>query len=198
MSAATGLVAGLLLAAGGGSRLGGRPKALLPFHGRPLVEHAVAVLRDGGCASVTAVLGAAAERVRADAELTGVRTVLNEDWRTGMGSSLRTGLAALPDAASAVLVTLVDTPGIGAPAVARLIAAHHAGADLAAATYHGRRGHPVLFARHWWPEIAETAQGDAGAREFLTAHAEALHLVECADIAEPYDIDTPEDLARLE
>lgn len=192
-------VAGLLLAAGGGARLGGRPKALLAYRGRPLVEHAVRVLRGGGCETVTVVLGAAAEQVAREADLTGVRVVVNPDWRTGMGASLRTGMEALPEAASAVVVTLVDLPGVGPEAVARLVAAHTAdGAELAAAAYGGRRGHPVLFASRWWPQVAASAQGDAGARGFLAEHGALLRLVECGDVAEAYDIDTPADLPHLD
>ncbi|MCF2532336.1 nucleotidyltransferase family protein [Yinghuangia soli] len=192
-------VAGLLLAAGGGRRLGGRPKALLAYRGRPLVEHAVRVLRDGGCATVTVVLGAGAEQVARDADLTGARVVLNPDWASGMGSSLRTGIEELPADASAVVVTLVDMPGVGADAVARIAAAHiDDGAELAAATYAGRRGHPVLFASPWWAQVAASAQGDAGARGFLAEHGSLLRLVECGDVAEAYDVDTPDDLSRLE
>lgn len=191
-------VAGLLLAAGGGSRLGGRPKALLHFRGRPLVEHGVRVLREGGCTDVSVVLGAAADDVLADADLTGAHVVRNAEWGTGMGSSLRAGLAALPRDASAVVVTLVDMPGAGAAAVARLIGEHRVrGAELAAAAYDGRRGHPVLFAARWWDSVAADARGDAGARGFLAAHAADLRLVECGDVAEAYDIDTPDDLGRL-
>ncbi|WTW95050.1 nucleotidyltransferase family protein [Streptomycetaceae bacterium NBC_01309] len=198
MTAGSGPVAGLLLAAGGGSRLGGRPKALLPFRGRPLVEHGVRVLREGGCAHVSVVLGAAADDVLADADLTGAQVVRNAEWGTGMGSSLRAGLAALPRDASAVVVTLVDMPGAGAAAVARLIGEHRVrGAELAAAAYYGRRGHPVLFASRWWDAVAAVARGDAGARGFLAAHAADLRLVECGDVAEAYDIDTPDDLGRL-
>ncbi|MBQ0987937.1 NTP transferase domain-containing protein [Streptomyces sp. F63] len=89
-------VAGLLLAAGGGRRLGGRPKALLPHRGRPLVEYAARALRDGGCEPVHVVLGAAEEEVRARAELPGCVLVGNPRWEEGMGSSLRTGLTSLP------------------------------------------------------------------------------------------------------
>ncbi|TVL92907.1 NTP transferase domain-containing protein [Streptomyces sp. SAJ15] len=196
-----GSVAGLLLAAGGGRRLGGRPKALLTHRGRPLVEHAVRVLRTGGCDPVQVVLGAAAAEVRARAELTGCRLVENQGWPSGMGSSLRTGLAALDTAApeaSAALVLLVDQPRIGAEAVARLLDAHRRGAGLAAACYDGERGHPVLIARAHWPEVAASAAGDRGARAFLQTHRGELTLVECADIATPDDIDTPEDLTLLE
>ncbi|MEU9097709.1 NTP transferase domain-containing protein, partial [Streptomyces sp. NPDC048361] len=92
-------VTAVLLAAGGGRRLGGRPKALLAHRGRPLVENAVRVLREGGCRTVYVVLGAAADEVRARADLAGCVLVDNPDWGEGMGSSLRTGLDALARAA---------------------------------------------------------------------------------------------------
>ncbi|MFF3274524.1 NTP transferase domain-containing protein [Streptomyces chrestomyceticus] len=191
-------VAGLLLAAGGGRRLGGRPKALLDFRGRPLVENAARVLREGGCGPVHIVLGAAAGAVRERADLAAYETAENPDWAQGMGSSLRVGLAALAGSgAGAALVSLVDQPGIGAAAVARVIAAYEGGAGLVAAAYGGKRGHPVLFAADRWAAVAAGASGDRGARAYLEEHASALTLVECADVAEPYDIDTPRDLFRL-
>ncbi|WP_316520580.1 nucleotidyltransferase family protein [Kitasatospora brasiliensis] len=189
-------VAALVLAAGGGRRLGGRPKALIRYEGRPLVEHAVAVVRAGGCPDVTVVLGAESARVRSTAHLPGCRLVGNPDWAQGMGSSLRAGLAALPPQTPAVLVMLVDTPGVTPAAVARLLAAHRAGAELAAAAYHGRRGHPVLIGARHFAEAAAGALGDTGARALLAAHAARLVLVECADVATPDDLDTPADLAR--
>lgn len=195
-----GAVAGLLLAAGGGRRLGGRPKALLRHRGRPLVEHAVRTLRAGGCDPVHVVLGAAADRVRAEADLTGCVVVDNPHWAQGMGSSLRAGLTSLAGAsASAALVVLVDQPGIGARAVSRVREA--AGASrhaLAAATYAGGRGHPVLLGAARWPDVAREARGDQGARGYLKRHQGELVLVECGDVAEAYDIDVAEDLWRLE
>ncbi|MGV9314662.1 nucleotidyltransferase family protein [Streptomyces sp. NPDC003691] len=193
-----GPVAGLVLAAGGGRRLGGRPKALLRRLGRPLVEHAVSALRTGGCDPVHVVLGAAAGRVRAEADLTGAVPVENPDWARGMGSSLRAGLDSLAaTGAEAVLVVLVDQPGIGPAAVRRVRAADGGRGALVSAAYGGERGHPVLFGADHWPEIAREAVGDRGARAYLRAHAAGLTLVECGDVAEPYDIDTPADLYRL-
>ncbi|MFF2813425.1 NTP transferase domain-containing protein [Streptomyces sp. NPDC058000] len=192
-------MAGLLLAAGGGRRLGGRPKALLDHRGRPLVEHAARVLRDGGCGPVHIVLGAAAETVRARAELADYGISVNPDWAQGMGSSLRVGLTALAGSgADAVVVSLVDQPGIGAAAVARVVAAYTGRDALAAAAYGGERGHPVLFGAERWADIAASAEGDRGARAYLRRHTGAVTLVECGDVAEAYDIDTPEDLRRLE
>ncbi|THA46437.1 NTP transferase domain-containing protein [Streptomyces sp. A1136] len=192
------VIAGLLLAAGGGRRLGGRPKALLPFRGRPLVENAVRVLREAGCGPVHVVLGASAAEVRERADLRDCVVVDNPDWERGMGSSLRVGLRSLAGTgAAAALVSLVDQPGIGAAAVARVLAAYRSPTSLAAAAYDGERGHPVLFGSARWDDIEETATGDRGARAHLTEHAQELTLVECADIADAFDIDTPPDLARL-
>ncbi|MFB6627570.1 NTP transferase domain-containing protein [Streptomyces sp. NPDC056374] len=197
----TPLVAGLLLAAGGGRRLGGRPKALLTHRGRPLVEYAVGVLRAAGCEVVHVVLGASAGVVRERAELPGCVLVENPRWAEGMGSSLRAGLdslAADPRGVDAALVLLVDQPGIGAEAVARVRAAYVSRDSLAAASYEGQRGHPVLFGAGRWAGIAELAVGDRGARDYLAAHRDAITPVDCSDVAEPYDIDTEEDLAHLE
>ncbi|MGP4007683.1 nucleotidyltransferase family protein [Streptomyces sp. 4N124] len=192
-------VTGLLLAAGGGRRLGGRPKALLEHRGRPLVEHAVGVLRAAGCTRVHVVLGAQAAVVRERARLEGCVLVDNPEWEQGMGSSLRAGLDSLTGTlATAALVSLVDQPGIGPEAVARVLAAYTDEGSLVSAAYDGVRGHPVLFGAAHWAAIAATATGDRGARAYLKAHEEAITLVECGDVAEAYDIDTEGDLSHLE
>jgi nicotine blue oxidoreductase len=180
--------AGLLLAAGEGSRLGGRPKALLELDGERLVDRGVRTLRDGGCSPVLVVAGAA------QIEVIGAVVVPNPDWRTGMGSSLRAGLSALPPGCPAVVVALVDQPLVGAEAVTRLIEAYDAGAGVAVATYEGRPRNPVLIASEHFEAVAEAAKGDAGARVFLRAHPELVTEVPCSDIAAPDDIDTPADL----
>jgi nicotine blue oxidoreductase len=193
-------VAGLLLAAGAGRRLGGRPKALLPYRGGLLVDHAAEVLRAGGCRPVHVVLGAAADEVRERAALSGCTVVGNPGWASGMGSSLRAGLASLAGSeARAVLVTLVDQPGVGVAAVRRVLARAPAGEDaLAAAGYGGRRGHPVLLGAGHWAGVAAAADADRGARAYLASRQEEITLVECGDVAAPDDIDTPEDLRLLE
>ncbi|MFF9454227.1 nucleotidyltransferase family protein [Streptomyces flaveolus] len=192
-------VAGLLLAAGGGRRLGGRPKALLEHRGHLLVEHAVEVLCAAGCARVHVVLGARAEEVRARAALEGCVLVDNPEWERGMGTSLRAGLASLSGTgARAALVSLVDQPGIGAEATARVCAGYRDDTSLVSAAYAGRRGHPVLLGAAHWAGVGATATGDRGARAYLREHEAEIALVECGDVALPYDIDTSADLRHLE
>ncbi|GGO75539.1 nucleotidyltransferase family protein [Nonomuraea cavernae] len=181
-------VAGLLLAAGQGSRLG-MPKALVTYEGERLVDRGVRLLEEGGCHPVVVVLGAATMQVR------GAVTVRNPGWASGMGSSLRVGLGALPEEAPAVVVALVDQPFIRPEAVRRLIGA---GAEVAVATYGGRRRNPVLIARRHFARVAELAVGDVGARPFLKAHPELVTEVPCDGLGDPADIDTPEDLDLLE
>jgi CTP:molybdopterin cytidylyltransferase MocA len=186
-------VAGVLLAAGEGSRFG-QPKALVEFSGQTLAERGANLLRAGGADPVLVVTGAA------QIEPKGARTVYNPAWRTGMGSSLRAALQALIDSGpdvGAVVVALADQPLVGAEAVARLIAAYRGGSGVVAAAYDGRPRNPVLLAREHWPEVMATATGDQGARAFLRARPDLVTLVECGDTGRPDDIDTPADLARI-
>jgi CTP:molybdopterin cytidylyltransferase MocA len=198
-------VAGVLLAAGEGSRFG-RSKALVELDGQTLAERGVALLRAGGADPILVVTGAA------PIQLSGTHAVYNDQWRTGMGSSLRAALRALdplpeeePDRASrafpadvgAVVVALADQPLVGAEAVARLIAAYRAGASVAVAAYEGKPRNPVLVAREHWPEVVALATGDTGARAFLRARPDLVTLVECGDTGSPDDIDTPADLIRI-
>jgi CTP:molybdopterin cytidylyltransferase MocA len=199
-------VAGILLAAGGGSRLG-RPKALVEIGGQTLAARGAGLLRAGGADPIIVVTGAA------PVDLPDVTLVANPDWRTGMGSSLVAGLAAArdlppagPDGTSgpdgtggvgAVVIALADQPLVGAGAVRRLIAAHAAGATVAVAAYDGRARNPVLIGREHWDEVLATTAGDAGARRFLRAHPDLVTVVDCTGTGRPDDIDTPCDLARI-
>ena len=183
---------GLVLAGGGGRRMG-RPKALVRYQGELLVERACRLLAGAGCDPVVAVLGAAADEVRAAATLPGVSTVDNPGWPTGMGSSLGVGLAELRDA-DAVVVTLVDMPLLGAESVRRLTAAWRDGAEAAVATYRGRWGHPVLLSREVAAEVRGSVRGDEGARAWLREHPQRVRTVPCDGTGDPRDIDVPEDL----
>lgn len=192
--------AGVLLAAGGGRRMG-TPKALLrDERDVPFLDRAIGTLLDGGCTTVTVVLGAAADEARALLDRDGwldddaVTVVEAEDWDTGMGASLRAGLEALASRAEVdvALVSLVDLPDVGPQVVARLCGVAAGPSTLARATYHGRPGHPVLLGRDHWAGAAGTATGDRGARDYLATHD--AREVECGDLATGRDVDHPSDL----
>jgi len=188
-------VAGLVLAAGAGTRYGGA-KALVPFGDELLVERAVRVLREGRCEPVVVVLGARADAVRAAVDLPD--TVFASDWESGMGASLCAGLAELERRdLPACVVALVDQPLVGPGAVARLAAAWSSGAVAAVATYEGRPRNPVLLDRRTWAGVAEHATGDTGARAWLRRHPELVTDVPCDGTGSPLDIDTPDDLTTL-
>jgi nicotine blue oxidoreductase len=193
---------GVVLAAGAGTRLGMGPKALLPYRGRPLVEAVADALLDGGCRDVVVVLGAKAADVSATAHLDRYRTVVNQDWPSGMGSSFLLGCRSA-DPADHLLVALVDQPGLTVRTVGRLLAAHRPGRITAAAYQDGgqpggmRRGHPLLIDVTLRAAVESTIEGDAGARLFLRTHPGLVDQVDCSDQSTGEDIDTPEQLHLL-
>jgi CTP:molybdopterin cytidylyltransferase MocA len=173
--------AGLVLAAGEGKRFGG-PKAPYVHNGKRLIDSAVDILTAAGCSPVFVVLGAWIGDV-ANAEI-----LINENWASGMGSSLQTGLAHLNSQADIeeVVVSLVDLPGLTSAAVLRVV---QSPGEIVVATYSGTRGHPVKFARDTWPEILTSASGDQGARAYISEHPDDIVLIEVGDVATGEDMD---------
>jgi nicotine blue oxidoreductase len=144
------------------------------------------------------VVGEDAERLREVCGPYGFRVVENRDWAKGMSTSVRAGLRSLGPEARAAVVLLADQPLVGAGAVERLVAAFEAGARVAVATYGGRPRNPVLFSREVWPQLMTELSGDEGARPFLRRHPELVTEVPCDRVGSPADVDTVEDLRRLE
>lgn len=174
----------------------GGPKAMVPHPGGGvLLDHAIGVLRDAGCAPVVVVLGAEAPLAAASAAAADV-VIVAQNWARGQGASLRAGLEALGTTrATSVAVLLVDLPDVGADVVTRVVrAAGRSRTSLARAAYGGVPGHPVVIGRDHWAVAAESATGDRGAREYLASHAHGV--VECGDLATGRDVDTPADLAQ--
>jgi molybdenum cofactor cytidylyltransferase len=160
--------------------------------------NAVLVAREalGADARIVVVLGADALRLRALLRRTApeVRVSLNALWRTGLASSLRMGIAALPAGIDAALVLLVDQPDVDARALRRLVAAWTSRpAASAAARYAGRLGVPAILPRRSW-RVVRALEGDVGARALLRAQSDVT-VVEMPEAA--FDVDTPRDLARL-
>lgn len=177
-------ITGIVLAAGAGRRLG-RPKADVLVGGRRLVDRAVTTLLAGGCSEVLAVLRPEQQPAA------GARTVVNPEPDQGMGSSLRCALAEAADSRACV-VLLADLVGVRPDEVAAVLARHRAGADLVAVRRAGQRSHPVLVGRRWFAELAASAVGDRGGREFFDRHAGDTSFLDYPDAL--VDIDTPEDL----
>ena len=169
----------------------GQPKATLELAGQSLLARGAAMLREAGCDPVIAVVGSAI----AVGDYPDVELVTNPDWASGMASSLKVGLAAATG--SAAVIALVDQPGITAEAVIRLRQAHKPGYAIAA-TFEGEVRTPVLFDAALWAEVAAAVEGDAGARYWLRRHPDLVITVACDDVADPADLDVPEDLKRWE
>jgi molybdenum cofactor cytidylyltransferase len=182
------VTAGVLLAAGGGSRFTGPShKLLTEVGGRPLVAYAIAALAASGLSRVAVVSGAVDLSVVVP---DGVEIIENPHWAEGQATSLAAAVGwARLRGADALAIGLGDQPGI-TPAAWQAVAA--TGAPIAIATYGGRRGHPVLLRNELWDRLPSS--GDAGARTLIAGSPELVVEVPCE--GDPADVDTVEDLAR--
>lgn len=189
------MIAAIILAAGRATRMG-EPKVLLPLGNRTLLAHVIAAARSSKCDAVLVVAGSRAGDVRREAEARGARVVDNPRYAEGMATSMAAGIAALPPDCEAAVVLLGDQPRIGAAAIDRLIDAYRAtGKPMVLSRYGGVAGPPALIARALFSEVAALS-GDAGARAVAARHPDRVAEVTLA-ADEAWDVDTPEDLARL-
>lgn len=186
----------ILLAAGESSRMG-RPKALLPWFGGTLVEFQVEQLLAGGAAEVLVILGHEADKITPFlVGLRETRTVLNPDYPTGKCSSICAGVAALSHEADGILILGVDQPRPAA-LVRRLRDAHARGdALITIPAYKNRRGHPPIFARQLFPEIAAITEEKRGLREVIGRHRDRTQTVEADSDIPLLDLNSPEDYQK--
>lgn len=188
-----GELVGIVLAAGGGSRFGGR-KQLAPLGGRPMLEHVLETMSRARLDRVLVVLGSDEAEIRERLELHGAEPVSSPDWRQGQARSLSAGIEAAGRAA-AVLVALGDQPGLSQRAIDAVLAARGGELDAVRAVYGGVPGHPVLIERRLFGRLIG-ATGDVGARAVISA---ARHLdLDCDGLGDPADVDTREALRKLE
>jgi CTP:molybdopterin cytidylyltransferase MocA len=191
-----GPVLGLVLAAGGSTRMG-RPKQLAELGGRPLLAHVLAAAEDAPLDRVVVALGGAAAEVLDRVDLRRAEPLVVEGWAAGMGHVLAAALAQVGDGWGAVVVLLGDQPLVPGRAVARVVEAWLAGAGpVVTASYGGRPGHPKLFDRRLLPDLLRLT-GDAGARDLLAAHPGWVHRVEVGDLGSDADVDVEADLERV-
>ncbi|GCE03306.1 nucleotidyltransferase family protein [Dictyobacter aurantiacus] len=190
-------VAALILAAGSSSRMShGHHKLLLPLGERPVLSHVVEAALQSQATPVLVVLGHQSVQVSAAISRYMNHNKLhvqeNPDYRSGMSTSLRTGIQTLtryPDCL-AVLVLLGDQPFVSAQLIDRLLAARQqSGKRIIAPCYHGKRGNPVLFDASLFSELA-TVSGDEGGRSVIARHADEVEQVELSDAVAQHDVDT--------
>jgi CTP:molybdopterin cytidylyltransferase MocA len=194
--ARTGPVLGVVLAAGGSTRMG-RPKQLADLEGRPLLAHALAALDGAPVDRVVVALGGAADRVLDRVELGRAEPLVVEGWAAGMGHVLAATLTQAGEDWAAVVVLLGDQPLVSGRAVAQVVEAWRSGAGpVVTATYGGRPGHPKLFDRRLRPDLLRLT-GDTGARDLVAAHPERVHRVEVGDLGSDADVDVEADLERV-
>lgn len=174
----------------------GGPKALLPIGGETFLARACRRFARPGIASVVAVLGAEADRVRRQAQIpAGATVAVNERWREGMLTSIWRGLdEAEKDGADAILLHPVDNPFVEPDTIDAVLDSLAAGSEIVVPSHAGRRGHPAGFARSTWPDL-RSAPLESGARAVLAARPGlVVHVAAGPDCL--VDIDTPRDLER--
>lgn len=189
-------ISGLVLGAGASTRLG-EPKQLLPYRGTTLLEWVVGQARRAeGIDEVVVVLGRAADEVRKRVDFGGAKVVDNPVFGEGCASSYRAGIGAIDSKSDAIMILLGDQPGVGPEIIDRVAKVFRQGSDqIVLASYQGRKGHPMLFARPLFDKLVEL-HGDKAAWKLVDANPDLLGLAEL-DIPYPEDINTPEDVARL-
>lgn len=191
-------IGAVVLAGGQSRRMGELNKLLADIGGRAMVRHVVDNVLNSSADPVVVVIGHEADRVRGALGGCPVMFAENPDYADGLSTSLKTGLAALPQEADGAIVCLADMPRVNASVIDRLIAAFDPieGRAIVVPTRRGKRGNPVLFARRFFEEMGGVS-GDVGARHIIGEHAEVVVEVEVEDESVLMDVDTPAALAAL-
>ena len=191
-------IAAIILAAGRSTRMGGPNKLLAEIGGRPLVRIAVEEALASHARPVIVVTGHQRDKVEAALAGLDVQRVHNPNFAEGLSTSVKTGLAAVPDDVDGAIVCLGDMPQVRAPLIDKLTGAFdpERGALVVVPTIDGKRGNPVVWARRFFPELM-ALDGDIGARHLIGRYPEAVAEVPLTDTAALVDVDTPEAFNRV-
>ena len=192
-------VSALVLAAGGSSRMRGANKLLLPIDGLPMITAVSAAVLNAGCQPTIVITGFDPTALRAALQGVNVQFAHNPRWQTGMSSSIKVGLAALPDDADGVLIALADMPLVSVATLQKLLAGFAAGGGrkIVYPVFDGTQGNPVLFPGKYFQEIAALT-GDRGAKAVLNQHGDDATAVAVATRDVILDCDEQEDYLKLQ
>lgn len=186
------MINAIVLAAGESSRMG-KPKPLLQFGDRTFLEQIITVLQGSHVDRVTIVLGAWAEVIERTVDMSETDVVVNKGFRNGQLSSLIAGLESTPPETEAVLLCLVDSPFITSDTVNHVVDRfRETNAPIVIPTFHGKRGHPSLFAHAVFEQLRK-APPEEGARYVVRANEDRIVEVEVPENAIVVGMNTPED-----
>lgn len=189
------MICAVVLAAGLSRRMGAQ-KLLLPFGGKTVIAHIVDQILASEVDETYVVVGHEGERVRQELSGRHVTIVSNPDYESGMLSSVRCGLAALPEGCRAVLVALGDQPSVTSRLIGEMIRAYEiTEKKILVPAYDGRRGHPLLFSAEYRHEIL-SHYDDVGLRGLLHAHPDDVFELDVSISTVLCDMDNPEDYRR--
>ncbi len=186
-----------VILSGGESRRMGSPKALLPYQGRPFLEHLLEITKHPKIGVRRVVLGAHAQAIARAIPLEADEIVINTEWEKGQLSSVQAGLRSLPQGTEGMLLCPIDHPLVSANLVCELIEKFYAtGAPVVVPVYEGRRGHPVIFSARVYAELM-AAPLDIGARAVVRAHLPELAQVATNEEGVVLNLNDPEALQKL-
>jgi molybdenum cofactor cytidylyltransferase len=188
-----------VILSGGASQRMGSPKALLPYQGRPFLEHLLKVTSHPKIGARRIVLGAQAELIADAVRLAADEVVINAEWEKGQLSSIQAGIRNLPAGTDGMILCLIDHPLISATLVDELIERFYSGPampPIALPVYQGKRGHPVIFSSGVYEELM-TAPLEQGARSVVWAHAGEVAEVVTSEQGCVLNLNDPETMHRV-
>jgi molybdenum cofactor cytidylyltransferase len=185
-----------VILSGGASRRMGAPKALIPYQGRPFLEHLLEVTQHPKISTRRVVLGAHAEPIAKEVHLNADEIVINDEWEKGQLSSIRAALRSLPSGLDGMLLLLIDHPLISATLVGELIDAFYSSGKLIALPrYEGRRGHPIIFGSALFAELLQ-APLEIGARHVVWQHQDQIETVQTNEEGCVLNLNDPDTLQK--
>ena len=194
MNSKTGNIYAIILAAGASSRFGS-PKQLADWQDNNMLQHTINIAKSLFDKNIIVVLGANADRIKSSLDEPPVTVTENTDWQTGIASSIRVGINALPEYTEAVMILLCDQPLLGKSSLKQLIALwHQQPGSIIASEYQDTIGVPAIFPAAFFPQL-ESLQGDKGAKQLLISLKDQVHTVSLPEAST--DIDTQQDFQHL-